>query len=914
MATREVIVELKLGDTQAVARLGQLEIETKAYQRELKALNAEIVKNGQATKAQQIAVGELNAKIRANQTVVRELKNDLSGATAAGLRFRDKMAEASQAGLAAFGINVIGVTAAITAGVTVMRNAVKTIKDFEQANANLASILGTSRSEITELTNSAVALAPALGRLPEEVTDLQTELAKLGFTEKQILASQEAVILLANATGEGLAKSAEVAASTIKAFGLDAEDTQRIVDVMAESFNSTSLDLEKFATAMSTVAPAAKDAGFTVEEATAMIGVLADRGLDASVAGTALRSIFIDLSKTGMSLDEALAEINGSTNKTKTAFELFGERAAGSAVILAEARVETERVTAALNDATGAGKKMADEMLDTLTGKVNSLSGAWSALVISLNTGEGKVTGVLGKITEVATGAINALSILLTKSKDLSGAEVGEGEGSWLRQRESVASFREELNKYLSDRDKMILQDGEVAKTRIMTWQTAIRADIEWAKSQGSLMELQQQWSKEVLDAVPGTEKYALGMVQLKIIAGELAKVEGDGAKATVDGAKATDGTVQANKEEGESIGDLRKKLKDLKEGFEELDVTDTAGIAKQQAAIAALEKRIKAIDGTTEATKKLTAAQLAQIDAENAIRGDARANIFAVTPTEPTEVGQAEEPIEEVTFQYDELKRLRTEFQDQQLQGIFDYNTQRALLEQEHLQGNLRANEDYQAALANLDNARLQQLLQNAQAISNIFGNLASVYDEASEEYKAFATIQTLINTYMSATAAFNALVGIPYVGPVLGGIAAAAAVAAGLANVAKIQGFEEGGYTAKRSKNTEPVGVVHANEWVAPAWQTQHPDYAPTIKWLEQARKRRGLRSNIDGFFGGGTVNNVRFARGTGLATQTGSGTIAQADLSRALLSMPPPVVSVTEIREVSNRVSVVERMSRA
>ena len=204
---------------------------------------------------------------------------------------------------------------------------------------------------------------------------------------------------------------------------------------------------------------------------------------------------------------------------------------------------------------------------------------------------------------------------------------------------------------------------------------------------------------------------------------------------------------------------------------------------------------------------------------------------------------------------------------------------------------------------------------MQNAQAIAGIFGNLASVYDEASEEYKAFATIQTLINTYMSATAAFNALVGIPYVGPVLGGIAAAAAVAAGLANVAKIQGFEEGGYTAKRSKNTEPVGVVHANEWVAPAWQTQHPDYAPTIKWLEQARKRRGLRSNIDGFYGGGTGTSAMFRKGSGgLAPQTGSGTIAQADLSRALLSMPPPVVSVTEIREVSNRVSVVERMSRA
>ena len=75
-------------------------------------------------------------------------------------------------------------------------------------------------------------------------------------------------------------------------------------------------------------------------------------------------------------------------------------------------------------------------------------------------------------------------------------------------------------------------------------------------------------------------------------------------------------------------------------------------------------------------------------------------------------------------------------------------------------------------------------------------------------------------------------------------------------------------------------------------------------------------GLRSNIDGFFGGGgTGSGINFRKGSGgLAPQTGSGTIAQADLSRALLSMPPPVVSVTEIRDVSNRVSVVERMSRA
>jgi hypothetical protein len=180
------------------------------------------------------------------------------------------------------------------------------------------------------------------------------------------------------------------------------------------------------------------------------------------------------------------------------------------------------------------------------------------------------------------------------------------------------------------------------------------------------------------------------------------------------------------------SIGELRDKLKGLKEDREKLLETDKAGLDANAKEIASLEARIKAIDGSTksiqkktDAVKKLTEAQLAQIDAENAIRGDASANIFAVTPTEPTEVGQAEEQIEEVTFQYAELNRLRTEFQGQQLEGIFDYNTQRALIEQEYLQGNLKEYTDYQSALSDLDNARLQQQFQILSAASSIFGSL---------------------------------------------------------------------------------------------------------------------------------------------------------------------------------------------
>jgi len=74
----------------------------------------------------------------------------------------------------------------------------------------------------------------------------------------------------------------------------------------------------------------------------------------------------------------------------------------------------------------------------------------------------------------------------------------------------------------------------------------------------------------------------------------------------------------------------------------------------------------------------------------------------------------------------------------------------------------------------------------------SNAFGNMATAAlafgKKGFAAYKAFATAQAIVDTYKAANAAYSALAGIPIVGPALGIAAAAAAIAAGLANVAAI------------------------------------------------------------------------------------------------------------------------------
>ena len=88
-------------------------------------------------------------------------------------------------------------------------------------------------------------------------------------------------------------------------------------------------------------------------------------------------------------------------------------------------------------------------------------------------------------------------------------------------------------------------------------------------------------------------------------------------------------------------------------------------------------------------------------------------------------------------------------------------------------------------------DEQKVEELSTEAKInlASNALGDLSTILGEESKAGKAAAIAQTTIETYKGATAAYASLAGIPIVGPVLGGLAAGAAVAAGLANIKAIQ-----------------------------------------------------------------------------------------------------------------------------
>ncbi|MBG7630614.1 MAG: phage tail tape measure protein [Bacteroidetes bacterium] len=297
-------------------------------------------------------------------------------------------------------------------GLAIIRNISGIVSGFEQSQADLASVLGVNVDEMKALTEQARELGATTRFTAGEVASLQKEFAKLGFDQTEIENMTEATLQLAAATGTELPRAAEVTGATLRGFGLDASETQRVVDVMAKSFSSSSLDMEKFATAMSSVAPVAKTAGLSVEKTTALLGTLTDRGLDASTAGTGLRNIFLELSKRGLSFEEAMLQINSATDKNAASLDLFGKRGATVGTILSETSEDVATLEGKLNDAGGAAKEMADKQLNTLNGALDLLKSAWEGFILDLNEGTGAFAGLKDILFFVAKNLTSIIKVV----------------------------------------------------------------------------------------------------------------------------------------------------------------------------------------------------------------------------------------------------------------------------------------------------------------------------------------------------------------------------------------------------------------------------------------------------------------------------------------------------------------------
>lgn len=300
-------------------------------------------------------------------------------------------------------VGVLGTLGASVGIGQIFRNVTGVMMDFDQAQADLTAISGKTKEELAGLTQQAKDLGSTSQFTATEITSLQIELAKLGFTTSEIEASTEAVSNFAAATGADLASASKVAGSTLRAFGLEASQMERVVSTLGVATTKSALSFSSFETSMSTIAPVAATAGFSVEDTTALLATLADAGFDASSSATATRNILLNLADANGDLAQTIGKpINGVEDLAEAfgeledkgidlgeALELTDKRSVGAFLQIVKGSDDLVNFRDSITDVNDELQEMAEKKLDSVQGQVTLLGSAWEGFILGVNDASG---------------------------------------------------------------------------------------------------------------------------------------------------------------------------------------------------------------------------------------------------------------------------------------------------------------------------------------------------------------------------------------------------------------------------------------------------------------------------------------------------------------------------------------------
>lgn len=306
----------------------------------------------------------------------------------------------------------------------------KTISNFEQANANLASILGATSDQMEKMEKAAIALGSSSRYTATQVTELQTELAKLGFTTDQIVAMQKSVLNFAGSVGTDLASAAALAGVALRSFDLRADQTEDALGTMAVACNKSALSFTYLQNSFSTIAPVAKTYGLSLKDTIALLGTLANAGFDASSAATATRNILLNLSDTNGKLAKALGgsvhsfeDIMAAMKKLRdqgvdlnTTLELTDKRSVAAFNTFLDGVESAMELRGELEDVNGELQRMAEQRANTVEGAIDGMKSAWEGLVLSFMNSTGTFKDVFNGIAN----GIRGLTLLLSRDNRIS--------------------------------------------------------------------------------------------------------------------------------------------------------------------------------------------------------------------------------------------------------------------------------------------------------------------------------------------------------------------------------------------------------------------------------------------------------------------------------------------------------------
>lgn len=320
--------------------------------------------------------------------------------------------------------------------------AATTFMDFDRVITGAGAKAGASAAELEKMRAAATQMGADFPVSATEIAQAMDALAASGFNANQTVALMPSILTSAVASGEGLAQTSQVVTSALNIWGMAQENVgqnaARVADVIQQAANASALGLQDFGIALQYAGAPAAALNVNIEELSTALALIKNRGIDASTAGTSLRSLFTRLSNPPKQAAEAIAQLGlqvtdsagnfiglenvisqmrsamqglNDTQRIALAQAIAGTEGYSALLSLVDtAPEEYRRMTEEINNAAGSSARQYEIMKNTLSGSVEDMKGSLEALAINFGSvlapSIRQAAAAIGSIAD----AINAMS------------------------------------------------------------------------------------------------------------------------------------------------------------------------------------------------------------------------------------------------------------------------------------------------------------------------------------------------------------------------------------------------------------------------------------------------------------------------------------------------------------------------
>ena len=374
----------------------------------LSAENERLAKTYDKVKKSQEEIAKVNTALEQNNTSIGNTKKQLAG--------------------------VIGTAAAL--GAAIYAGPVKKSRELEAQMSTVKAISNATTEDMTRLTDMAKHMGATTQFTAVEAGKALEYMAMAGWKTDQMLGGLPGIMNLAAASGEDLGQVSDIVTDALTAFNMTADQSGRFADVLAQASSNANTNVSMMGATFQKVAPVAGTLGYSVEDMSLGIGLMANASVKAETAGTSLKTALANMAKPtkqmqaymdkyGISLtnadgsmktfreviDNLRSSLGGlsKTEKTAAATAIFGKESfAGMLAIVNASDADFKKVSDAVNNAAGAAERMAAIKLDNLEGDVTRLKSATDglqtaigdALLPTFRAGTQQLTKFVSNLTE----------------------------------------------------------------------------------------------------------------------------------------------------------------------------------------------------------------------------------------------------------------------------------------------------------------------------------------------------------------------------------------------------------------------------------------------------------------------------------------------------------------------------------